>query len=377
VIRVAHLMNDLRPSGAERMLASSGDQWKELGVEAIIIGAGRQHPFATELRAAGYQVETLPPSRSPGGIVAIARLLRRLKPDVLHLHAEQMFVPLTAVGRATPSVRLVVRSIHSSFGTERDTRYIRIRRRRMSWALRLGMQPYACGEDVADHELLHFGRRPEVIENWVDTKTLSRLDEVARQRVRQELDIPASAFAIALIGDCAPVKNHELVLDSTTAMSNSAVVLHVGDESGMSTNERLSLESNEHAHNVRHLGRRSDVADVMCAADVIVVPSRREGFSLVAAEALCSGRPLIASATAGLDWLSSFPSARLLPLGVRDWTTALDALVVGGGPAAEALARDRQVALERFSPSRGAKNWVDEYCAGLQGAADGHNRAHP
>lgn len=51
---------------------------------------------------------------------------------------------------------------------------------------------------------------------------------------------------------------------------------------------------------VRLLGRRSDVADLLAAADLVVLPSRWEGWPLVAQEALRAGRPLVATAVGGL-----------------------------------------------------------------------------
>lgn len=51
---------------------------------------------------------------------------------------------------------------------------------------------------------------------------------------------------------------------------------------------------------VRLLGHREDVANLMAAADLVVLPSRWEARSLVAQEALRAGRPLIATAVGGL-----------------------------------------------------------------------------
>src|SRR5664279_3135952 len=54
---------------------------------------------------------------------------------------------------------------------------------------------------------------------------------------------------------------------------------------------------------VRLLGRRTDVADLLAAADVVVLPSRWEARALAAQEALRAGRPLVATAVGGLPAL--------------------------------------------------------------------------
>jgi glycosyltransferase involved in cell wall biosynthesis len=46
---------------------------------------------------------------------------------------------------------------------------------------------------------------------------------------------------------------------------------------------------------VRLLGHRDDVAELFCAADVFVLPSRREGFPGVVGEAMALEVPIVAS----------------------------------------------------------------------------------
>ena len=48
------------------------------------------------------------------------------------------------------------------------------------------------------------------------------------------------------------------------------------------------------------LGQRDDVVDLLCACDVFVLPSRREGLGVAALEAMALGRPVVASRVGGL-----------------------------------------------------------------------------
>jgi glycosyltransferase involved in cell wall biosynthesis len=362
MIRVAHLLNELQPSGAEQMLASSRELWDRRDIEPVIVGAGDRHPFAETLRARGYHVETVHAStRTPAGLSGVARALRRIRPDVVHFHAEQSLVPLTSIGRATPAVRLMVRSVHSTFGAERDPGYLRKRRRRMQLVGRLGVRQFACSSDVAEHELAAFGRRLDVIENWVDTAAIGHVDASDRTEMRHGLGIPPRAFVVLLVGNCAPVKRHELAMEAAASSGRDLFVLHVGDDSRMDSLERVSSDRLVRESRLVELGFRTDVADLMTAADAVAIPSSREGFSLVAAEALCAGTPIVASAALGLRWLGSFESPSIVSHEVDEWTVAFESLAAGEGPSDRALLADRDTALDRFSPERGTDAWAAVY----------------
>jgi glycosyltransferase involved in cell wall biosynthesis len=51
---------------------------------------------------------------------------------------------------------------------------------------------------------------------------------------------------------------------------------------------------------VRFLGRREDVPRLMASSDILVHPSRIEGFGLVLAEAMAAGLPIVASNVEGI-----------------------------------------------------------------------------
>jgi glycosyltransferase involved in cell wall biosynthesis len=98
------------------------------------------------------------------------------------------------------------------------------------------------------------------------------------------------------------------------------------------------------------LGRRDDVADLVRAADVCVLPSRWEARSLTAQEVLRAGTPLVATRTGGLPGLLG-SAAELVPVG--DDAALADAVVrLLTDPGAAARLAD--------AGRRQAATWPDE-----------------
>jgi glycosyltransferase involved in cell wall biosynthesis len=99
------------------------------------------------------------------------------------------------------------------------------------------------------------------------------------------------------------------------------------------------------------LGQRSDIADLLSAADVVVLPSRWEGSPLAAREALSAGRPLVATTVGGVPDLVDSSAARLV---APDDPGALGAAIAG------LLADPTAAAALGEAGRRAAERWPDE-----------------
>jgi glycosyltransferase involved in cell wall biosynthesis len=97
---------------------------------------------------------------------------------------------------------------------------------------------------------------------------------------------------------------------------------------------------------VSFLGTRSDVADLLCAADVFVLPTRREGFPGSVLEAMALEAPIVASAIPAVaEAVVSGEHALLVP---PDDPGALASAIVGTLSAPEEARRRTLAAHARF-----------------------------
>jgi lipopolysaccharide/colanic/teichoic acid biosynthesis glycosyltransferase len=127
-------------------------------------------------------------------------------------------------------------------------------------------------------------------------------DAAARQRVRNEASIPEDAFVFLFVGRLNKDKgvlDLAKAFDHVAAQGGNAHLVCAGpDEAGMETQMRsICVSCVERLHFV---GETRFPERYMAAADVLCLPSYREGFGSVVIEAAATGIPAIASGIYGL-----------------------------------------------------------------------------
>lgn len=139
------------------------------------------------------------------------------------------------------------------------------------------------------------GATYQIINNAIDT-TAYTYDTNKRVELRRQLGL-ADELVIGHVGRFNPQKNHPFLMDIFAALlkkESNAVLLLVGGGEGMSKMQEKVQELGIAEH-VRFLGVRSDVADLMQAMDVFVLPSLYEGLPVTMVEAQAAGLPCIIS----------------------------------------------------------------------------------
>ena len=138
-----------------------------------------------------------------------------------------------------------------------------------------------------------------------------------RPEVRRELGVDDRRPLVLAVGRLHPQKGYDVLLDAAARwvadprLSPPPLVAIAGDGPlQRSLADRIAAERLP----VTLLGRRTDVADLLGAADVCVLPSNWEARSLTAQEALRTGVPLVATRVGGTPELVG-DAAELVPAG--------------------------------------------------------------
>ncbi len=160
----------------------------------------------------------------------------------------------------------------------------------------------AVSEYLRNKTISVFGTtRPiHVVRNFVDTKRFyPRPAGACREHYAGK-----GEKIVAHLSNFRAVKNIPGVVQMFARLQQRvpAKLLLIGD--GPQTAEAFSLaKSLGVAGDVKFLGNREDVDEILCAADVFLLPSNYEAFGLAALEAMACGVPVVASRVGGVSEL--------------------------------------------------------------------------
>jgi glycosyltransferase involved in cell wall biosynthesis len=135
----------------------------------------------------------------------------------------------------------------------------------------------------------------------VDSELFARPGD--KRALCRDLGIAARSMLIATVGRLVEAKGHRYLIESAKPVLSrfpDAHFLIIGDGELRTELERQAaqLEVAEHVH---FLGTRKEVAGLLAAADLFVLPSLWEGLPMALLEAMAAAKPIVSTAVAGTD----------------------------------------------------------------------------
>ena len=332
-----------------------------------------QHPqFRTRTLLIPRKISPLADLR---GVAELFRLLRELAPDILHSTTPKGGLLSSIAGFLA---RVPVR-LHSFTGQPWLGLHgaLRLIARQADWLIgRLSTHVYADSPSQAqflvDEGLLHADKISVIGDGslaGVDIERFdrSRIGTEPRERIRRELGIPAQTTVFLFIGRITREKGIHELLEASRQLHASDVefsVLLLGpmddERGGEASVSRSELTGLEYLH---YLGYSAVPEDYLAAADVLCLPSYREGFGTVVIEAAAMSLPTIGTRINGLiDAVAEGETGLLVP--VKNAFALADAMrILIEDPAQrERLGQQARERVEaRFSSAKVSKALLAEY----------------
>ncbi len=305
MLRVLHIISSTIFAGGEHQMLELARGLRPLGytVELLVFyrqqrGLPSAHPMVDVARRAGFQTDQQPdPSRlSPRMFLTLLSRLASTSYDLVHTHGYKANILGTVAAWLAGVPYVATVHLHT-----RDTAWLRLYQRLDLWVLRRLPRVIAVSHYLRG-ELIEAGLGPArvvAVHNAIDLDAF-----VARARAPLLLDMSDDQDGpiITCIARLTPQKGHADLLAAAPAVLArwpSACFWMIGEGFLRPELEAQAVRLGV-APAVRFLGYRDDVPLLVGTSDIVVLPSRREGFGLVLLEALALSKPVVATAVGGV-----------------------------------------------------------------------------
>jgi glycosyltransferase involved in cell wall biosynthesis len=321
---------------------------------------------------------------TPSRMAAMGRMaaaLARLVPasDVVHLHGcSSKNVPVTIAAKAAG--RPIVLSLHTAGHDEPDA--VRRSGRLRWWAYRAADRYLSVSPSLVEAYRAAGlpDDRVDWIPNGIDTTRFTPADAGERAALRQALGLPADRPIVVFVGFFSHDKQPQVLVDAwlragDRGLDATLVLVGATRSAYFEVDDRIADHLREAAMGRGRAGRlvmtgtTHQVEQYLRAADVFVLPSRREGLPVALLEAMACGLPCIATRLAGSTdaIVTDGENGVLVPVGDVEALASALAGVIGDRRGAAALgAAARQTVIARYSSELVASRWLETYARVLR-----------
>ncbi|MBW3225632.1 glycosyltransferase family 4 protein [Marinobacter adhaerens] len=347
---ILHLIDTTGPGGAETVFINLLRELEQTDFRNVVVLRG-QGWVADQVRGLGITPLFIDSKGSfnLGYIRILRRLLRDEQVDLIHGHllGSNVYGALLAMICRKP----MIATFHGAVDVASGERFLRAKFFIIGW----GASAIVCVSKRLQEELRERSPLPadklELIYNGVDPELFCMAQAMG---LREVLGLPPEAKLVVSIGNIRPAKGYEHLVDAAVAMAARDSLVHfvvVGHQRA-SLFEKLEAQIAKAPEqpNIHWLGFRQDVVTILRQADIFLLPSTSEGFSISTVEAMMAGVPIIATRSGGPEEIVADGKTGIL-IPTRDPNAIADAIErLGDSALRDTLtAKARAEALQRFS----------------------------
>lgn len=307
-LRLFHLIETLRPGGAENLLLTTVQRLDPRKVFSVVGCLFPPLDLRPEFERSGAQVF---PMSLHGhfdwrrGVIRLARILRTLRIDVLHTHLfyANFYGRLAACLAGFPAV---VTTLHSSDYTHQETGRLSFKLRKIAdriTARHVNSAYIAVSRAVRDDYQHHLGLADvEVLYNYIDAAMYTGDWSDDRREWREKFFCSEKDYILLNVGRLHWEKGQQFLIMAMEEILRSiptAKLILVGAGSDESDLKVLATKRKVEGA-VIFAGQQGDIRRFLAMADVFVLPSNFEGLPIALLEAMAMGLPVIATRVGGI-----------------------------------------------------------------------------
>lgn len=300
-------------------------------LDVSICCLGEKGRFGDKIEGLGYSVDVF---NQPYGLLDLSvtlklyNYLKKKKFDIIHSSLFYANYHSALAGRMA-KVPYLISEEHGEHKVHFKKRHFIYRL--ISWQVAGMSDKVLCCSDYIKEGVRQAYRIKEdktvVLKNLIEDKRLEI--KRTREQVRRDLNIPQDGLVMVNVASLYWIKNQRVLIDALRRMDQKNIsLLMVGD--GPSRRELEAYARTQGVfERVRFLGWREDIADILNASDVFVLPSLSEGLPICLLEAMSIGLPCIASRAGGIEEILSdgINGIMMKPTSINDLIEALNRII--------------------------------------------------
>ena len=293
-MRLLYITTSLQTGGAETLIVNLMPRFKALGYEVgVVVFNGERTALMERLEKECPECKIYCLGHSyynPWYIVKLIRIIRHY--DIIHTHnsSPQLFAAIANIF----CHKKLVTTEHSTNNRKREKGGIF--RLVDKWMYRR-YDDVICISEIAEKKLREYlgdtdGQHVCTINNGVDVEVFHNAEPLP--------ELKTERFVTMMVAGFREAKDQDTLIRAMTFLPKEQYELWlVGD--GVRRGELQNLvQELDLQDNVKFLGLRTDVPNVLKSADVVVMSSHWEGLSLSNVEGMSVGKPFVASDVNGL-----------------------------------------------------------------------------
>lgn len=375
-MKVLFIIDGLGTGGAERSLAEMLPGLLSAGlVPSVFYLHRRPEGVEADIGRLGIEVRLLEGRRLFSRVVTLRRHITRIRPDIVHttIFESNLTGRLAAVGSGAAVLTSLVNTPFASIRRldphVTPWRLTAARLFERAIASHLTTHFHAITHAVKAEAVRVLGISPDritVVERGRDPSRLGSPGSERRRAVRQRLGLQDEDEVLINVGRQEYQKGQRFLLEAFARLAphRPRMVLLIAGRQGLAAPDLQDLASGSSAQDrIRILGHRSDVPDLLAAADLFVFPSLYEGLGGSLIEAMALGLPIVASDLPAIREVVEADRNALLvpPASPPSLARAIETILDNRSLAKQFGARSLQIFENRFTLKRSVRAMIALY----------------
>lgn len=323
MIKVLHVLSSLGGGGIEKMLFEyfCNINREEIMFDFVVHG-NKEGMLEKELKNLGSSIYHVTPKRVSfvKNFLEIKRIIKNDKYDIVEVH--QNFSSFSALFAAWLS-NVKIRLIHAHGCDNRKK--ISFDKRIFRCLNSIFATGFLACSSAASKWLYGSERKGKIIYNAVDVEKFQYRTD-ARELYREKLGLNDTDICLLQVGRFSIEKNHIFTLKMLKRLNDEKYKLFFAGDGKKEEEIRQLVKELKLEKLVSFLGCVDYVPELMCAADVLLLPSLHEGLPVVTVEAQINGLQTYVSNTLTSE-IKISDNIKFLPLEEDKWVEEIKGLL--------------------------------------------------